>query len=108
MTGFLAIARREVREHRVVLVAAAIASLGALAVPLFAVGTPAAQARAVTAFLGALAFATGIAIGLGATTLSPGMASRRIGFDFARPLSGSAIWFGRLAGASAGRVTPAA
>ena len=34
MTGFFAIARREVREHRVVLVAAAVASLGALAVPL--------------------------------------------------------------------------
>lgn len=99
MTGFLAIARREVREHRAVLVAAAVASLGTLAVPLLAVGTSGAQVRGVTAFLGALVLAAGIAIGLGATTLAPGMATRRIGFDFARPLSASAIWGGRLAGA---------
>ncbi len=99
MTGFLAIARREVREHRVVLVAAAVASLGALAVPLLHVGTSAAEVRGVTAFLGALVLAAGIAIGLGATTLAPGMATRRIGFDFVRPLSASAIWGGRLAGA---------
>jgi hypothetical protein len=99
MTGFFAIARREVREHRVVLVAAAVASLGTLAVPLLHVGTSAAEVRGVTAFLGAIVFAAGIAIGLGATTLAPGMATRRIGFDFARPLSASAIWGGRLAGA---------
>ena len=99
MTGFIAIARREVREHRVVLAAAAVASLGALAVPLLHVGTSGAEVRGVTAFLGALVFAAGIAVGLGATTLAPGMATRRIGFDFARPLSASAIWGGRLTGA---------
>jgi len=99
MTGFFAIARREVREHRVVFVAAAVASLGTLAVPLLAVGTSGAEVRGVTAFLGALILAAGIAIGLGATTLAPGMATRRIGFDFARPLSASAIFSGRLAGA---------
>ena len=99
MTGFFAIARREFRQHRLVLAAAAVASLGALAAPLFADGPHGALARAVIAFLGAIVFAAGIAIGLGATTLAPGMATRRIGFDFARPLSPSAIWCGRLAGA---------
>jgi len=99
MTGFFAIARREFRQHRVVLAAAAVASLGALAAPLFADGNHGALARAMIAFLGAIVFAAGIAIGLGATTLAPGMATRRIGFDFARPLSPSAIWCGRLAGA---------
>jgi hypothetical protein len=99
MNGFFAIARREFRQHRVVLAAAAVASLGALAAPLFAAGPQGALARAVTASLGAVVFAAGIAVGLGATTLAPGMATRRIGFDFARPLSPSAIWWGRLAGA---------
>ncbi len=99
MTGFFAIVRREVREHRVIFVAAVVASLGTLAVPLLAVGTSGAEVRGVTAFVGALVLAAGIAIGLGATTLAPGMATRRIGFDFARPLSASAIWGGRLAGA---------
>ena len=99
MTGFFEIARREARQHRVVLAAAAVASVGALAAPLFRDGASAALSRAVTAFLGAIIFAAGIAIGLGATTLAPGMATRRVGFDFARPLSPFAIWWGRLAGA---------
>lgn len=98
MTGFFAIARREVREHRLVLVAAAVASLGPAAVPLFHEAS-AAQARGVASFLGAFVLAAGIAIGLGATTLASGISTRRVGFDFARPLSAFAIWGGRLAGA---------
>lgn len=99
MKGFLAVARREIVERRLVLAAAAFASLIPLALPLVRglSGTGALEARSWAALLLCVAFSGGIAIGLGATMLVPAIVSRRIAFDFARPLSAFAIWGGRLA-----------
>ena len=103
MKGFLAIALREIDERKRVLAVAAAASLIPFAVPIVRglSGPAAAEARSVTALFLCLAFAGGIAVGLGATLLVPSMANRRIGFDFARPVSAFGIWGGRIAAALA-------
>jgi hypothetical protein len=96
--GFLAIVRREILERRRLLAAAAVAGLVPLAVPpLCHVGAAnAADVRSSTAFVLSIAFALGTSVGLGATMIVPALVSRRLAFDFARPLSGAAIWGGRL------------
>ncbi len=100
MRGTLAIAWREIVERRFVLAAAAIASLVPVALPLVRGlgGTDAAQARAGAALILSTAFALGLMIGLGVSMIAPSIASRRIGFDFSRPVSSGAIWAGRLGG----------
>ena len=102
MKSFIAIVRREILERRTILYAAAIASLVPLALPLMhgRSGPAAADLRGSAALLIAVAFALGFAIALGSSMLVPRIASRRIGFDLARPISGAALWF-----ASAGATT---
>lgn len=101
MKGFLAITRREIAERRSILAAAAFAGLLPLAAPLVRGlrGANAAEARGWTALLLAVAFAVGFAVSLGASMLVPAIGSRRIGFDFGRPVSAAAIWGGRLVAA---------
>ena len=101
MRGFLAIVRREVGERRGLLAAAAFASLIPLAIPLLrgAGGVNAPESRGWAAFFMAFAFAAGISSGLGATMLAQAIASRRIAFDFSRPLSAFAIWGARVSAA---------
>src|SRR5262249_27267938 len=45
-------------------------------------------------------FALGIAASLGAASLVPRIANRRIAFDLARPVSAAAIWLGSIAAAA--------
>ncbi len=99
MKAFLAIARREIHERRLVLAAAAAASAIPMAIPLLRGfrGSMAVDARSGTAMLVSFAFAFGLAAGLGVSILAPSIANRRVGFDFARPVSGLAIWGGRVA-----------
>jgi hypothetical protein len=98
--SILAIAWREAVERRLVLAAAGVSSLVPLAVPLLRglTGADAAAARAATAFVLSSAFGVGLVIALG-LSIAPTIASRRIGFDFARPVSSLAIWMGRSGGA---------
>jgi len=99
--GFFAITRREIGERRLLFAAAALTSLIPLIAP-FVPGNGAASAvdvRGWTALLISFAFAAGISIGLGGTMCPPSIASRRIGFDFAKPVSAFAIWGGRIAAA---------
>lgn len=101
MSGFAAVFRREILTRRLVLVAAACAGLIPFIVPMARGlhGDVAADERASIAFIVAAAFAFGTAAGLGASIAAPAIASRRIGFDFARPLSSLDISFGRAAAA---------
>ncbi len=102
MKGLVTIARREVRERRALLAAAAAASLVAAIFPVFRglTGEAAAQARSGAALILSAAFALGIPIGLGASMIAPRIADRRLTFDLSRPVSGLAIWGGRLAAAA--------
>jgi len=102
MKGLFAVISRELIEKRLVLAAALLAGLLALVVPLAGglSGTSAGDARSWTASLLAFAFATGLPIGLGVTSLAPAIASRRIGFDLARPVSAFDLWTGRILAAT--------
>jgi hypothetical protein len=102
MKAFIAIVRREILERRAILYAAAVAALSPLVLPLMRgrSGHDAADLRGGAALLIAAAFALGFALALGSSLLVPRIASRRIGFDFARPVSGSALWFGSAGAAT--------
>jgi len=100
MKGLIAVARREIAENRMALLAALIAGIGPIVVPVVRNlhGAHATEVRSVSAFFGAVTLAAGFSILLGFQTLSQGISDRRIGFFFARPLSSAAIWGGKLAG----------
>jgi len=101
MSGFAAVFRREVSTRRLLFVAAACAGLIPFIVPAMRGlhGALAADERASIAYIVAIAFTFGTAIGLGASIAAPAIASRRIAFDFSRPLSGLDISLGRAAAA---------
>ncbi|MGZ6989041.1 MAG: hypothetical protein ACXVH0_08785, partial [Thermoanaerobaculia bacterium] len=100
MRGFLAVARREVQERKLILLAAAIAGAIPFLVPLSRGlhGADASDARQWTALILSVAFAVGLAISLGLTTLGGEIANRRIGFYWTRPIPGLALWAGKLTG----------
>ncbi len=101
MKGFLAVTRREIFQRRLLLAAAAVCSVVPFAVTLVrgVSGTEAANIRSWVAFVQSSAFAIGLVAVSGASMLAPALASRRIAFDFSRPLSAFAIWAGHLAAA---------
>ena len=100
MRRFAAVAIREIVERRVLLVAASFAATLPLLVPLLP-RVPADQAvgaRSVTALI--LAFTFGIAGSLlvGASVVGRELAEGRLSFHFSRPISGPALWGGKLLG----------
>lgn len=101
MRTALLIAMREVKERRAVLVAALVAGLLAFAGPLVpGVGAErAGEARDVLAAIFAFGFGMILAVLLGATAVARDLAENRLGFDFARPIGGLAIWSGRIGAA---------
>ncbi|MGH9398973.1 MAG: hypothetical protein ACRD00_01295 [Thermoanaerobaculia bacterium] len=103
MKGFLAVARREIVENRMALVAALISGVSPLAVPFVRNlhGVDAGEVRSLVAFFAVVTLAAGLSVALGVSTLSGGISSRQIGFFFARPLSSPTIWAGKLAGVAA-------
>lgn len=103
MTHTLTIARREIEERAFVLVAAIAAALVpfvVLAVP-HTTGADRAGAIAAIGFLVAVGFTWGLALVLGVTLIGRELSERRLSFYFSRPVSGAAIWFGKLIGATA-------
>jgi hypothetical protein len=103
MRGFVAIFRREFVERHRILYVAVLASLFPFVLPAIHKLGPAdvASLRGGLALVIAGAFALGLLLALGLTAIVPRIASRRIGFDLARPVSTSAIWFGTLAATTA-------
>ncbi len=100
MKRFAAVALREIVERRFVLVAAAAAAVVPFLVPLLpgVPGDDAGTARSVAALILACTFGLGGALLVGASVASRELAERRLSFHFARPLSGTAIWGGKLVG----------
>ncbi len=101
MRGFLTVARREILEKRFVFAAAAVASLIPFAAPLVRGlhGQAATEIRVWLAVILAATLGAGLAVALGSTVLSSELADRRLGFYFSRPLTGFAIWAGKLGAA---------
>jgi hypothetical protein len=94
----LAVASRELVERRNVFIAAAVAAVLPFFAPLFPWlrGNDVDEVREVVALTLATAFAAALALGYGAATISGELKERRFGFYFSRPLSGLAIWAGKL------------
>jgi hypothetical protein len=98
MTATLAILRRELVERWAVLAAAFVAGLLALATPLLpgVDAKGAADSREVLALIFAAALGGGVAVAHGAGMVARDLKERRLGFYFARPVAGAAIWAGKL------------
>jgi len=98
MRGFFTIFVRELNDRRAVLAAAGVAALIPLLVPL-APGlawSSASEVRGAMAWIVGLGLAWIFAVFLGAAMVGSDLAQNRLGFYFSRPVSGSAIWFGKL------------
>ncbi len=103
MSKVLAIAAREIRERSFVFLAAAALA----AAPFLALLMPSgrfADRLSATTILGvtlATAFVIGLGILLGVSLIGRETREKRLSFYFARPVSASAIWFGKLVAALA-------
>jgi hypothetical protein len=101
MRGFLAVASREIARRSGVFVAAAATAVFPFLVPLIPGRHAAAQdLRMISAAVLALAFSAAFSLILGMTALGHDLSEGRLGFYFSRPIAGTAIWAGKLAGAS--------
>jgi len=100
MSGAFAVASREVRERRGVL---GVAALSGLLLLLLRVLLPAGRSGPDVGlfFAVAVVVALPIAVGLtlGASVIARDVAEGRLGFYFARPLSGLDIWAGKMGAA---------
>jgi ABC-type transport system involved in multi-copper enzyme maturation permease subunit len=103
MSAVLAIARREIEERSFVFVAAiaiALVPFVVLVVPHGSFGERKSGLVALGFFL-AVAFTWALSLILGATLVGRELSEKRLSFYFTRPVSGSAIWFGKLLAAIA-------
>lgn len=105
MRGFLAVFEREIVERRVLAIAALGFGLVAVAIPLLpgsrAGGISPAEMRGSVALGFCVLLSTLTALFLGGSILASDLLERRMGFYFARPLSGWALWSGKIAAALA-------
>lgn len=102
MRSVLSVAAREIQERKALLLAALVAGVLPPAAALVPVaGVPLWEVRDVLALLLGVSLPAGVAIGLGASVVASDLAERRLGFYFSRPLSGAAIWGGKLLAALA-------
>lgn len=95
MNGFFSMTLRELHERRAVLPAAAVAALIPVVVPLMSNANK-ASAREVTVWFVAAVLGAGLGLLLGANALAPDLVEGRLGFYFAQPVSGLAIWGGKI------------
>jgi len=98
MSGALQLARLEIVRRWQVLAAGLAAGLLPLAAPLVFERLDPTEVRFLMAGVIALIFTLVVGGAVGATMVASETAEGRMGFYFARPLSGLAIWAGKLAG----------
>jgi len=103
MSNVMAIARREFSERSFVLIVAVVITAAPLLALLVPRGTMQERvaAFAMLSSILAAAFTGGLSILLGVSLTGRELTEKRMSFYFSRPLSGSQIWFGKLAGAVA-------
>ncbi len=101
MKAVAALIRREILERRMVLAAAAFAAIMPFLVPLARglQGAAAREARESLTAIVAAGFAVVLAFALGWSAISRDLADRRFGFYLSRPISGFALWAGKLGAA---------
>lgn len=98
MKAFLAIVSHEIHERRAVFAAAAVASVLPLLAPLLAGSThnSPSDIRLVAMMIMVLGLVPLFSLLLGAGFVGRDLAEGRLGFFFSQPVSGPAIWFGKL------------
>ena len=103
MKALLALMRHEIAERRLVAAAGLLLGLVPLALPLLpnVPRQPAADLRGGSALILAGLLSGALALGLGSSAVGRDLGERRLGFFFARPLPGWAIWGGKMAAALA-------
>jgi hypothetical protein len=97
MTKVLAIAQREIAERVFVFAAAAAFAVG----PLLVFITPAQRPRELAAAIDiwiTIAFVLGLGVLLGVSLIGREAREQRLSFYFAQPVSGRAVWWGKLLG----------
>jgi hypothetical protein len=99
--GFVAVLRREVADRRLLAVVALGLGVAAVVLPrvpgVAPSGFSADDLRGGLAFGLALLLSALLALALGSSIIAGDLAERRLGFYFARPLAGAAIWGGKVA-----------
>jgi len=107
MSGLAAVLRHEIAERRLLLLASPLLGLLAFAAPLLSAGgtgtgagAASSELRDTTALFLTLALSGLGALLLGASAIGADFASRRLAFFFSRPLSGAAVWAGKLGAAA--------
>jgi hypothetical protein len=100
MRGLTAVLRHEIAECRVLLLASPVLGLLPLAAPLMSAGPAGSELRDTEALFLALALSGLSALLLGASVVGADLASRRLAFFFSRPLTGGAVWAGKLGAAA--------
>jgi len=102
MKGMLTVLARELTDWRLLFLVAFIAGLIPLAVPWLPSpgGLEPAEIRDGMALGLALVASAVLAVVLGSSVLARDLSERRLGFYFVRPLSGAAIWAGKMLGAA--------
>jgi len=101
MRGFVAVLQREVIERRMLLLVAGLAGLISLLVPYLPGTSPQAveDIRGATALVLSFVVSVVLSVILGGSVISQDLAERRLSFYFSRPVSGPAIWAGKMTGA---------
>lgn len=99
MRGFAAVFNREIAERRLLFLLGLFGLVPLVLPALFQAPLRADELRAVSASILAATVGAVLAVSLGSSVLARDLAERRLGFYFARPLSGWAIWAGKLAAA---------
>ena len=98
MRGFTALVWHEISERRALLAAAAVASLLPVLAPLLPAtgGNPAADTREMVMWFMVGSLVPIFALLLGVSFIGRDLAEGRLGFYYSQPMSGPAIWFGKL------------
>ena len=101
MKAATAVFLREIEERRMFLLAAGLTALLPLTVPLLtsSMRSQAAEVRGAMAWGIALLMGWFFAFSLGRSVIGSELGAGRMGFLFARPISGLAIWVGKMAAA---------
>lgn len=98
MRGFVAVLERELVERRMLAAVALVVGLLPFLVPFVsnARHLDPADIRGGAALAFGLTFTIIVAIVLGASVIAGDLAERRLGFYFSRPVSGGALWAGKM------------
>ncbi|MBV8202423.1 MAG: hypothetical protein JOZ15_17535, partial [Acidobacteria bacterium] len=105
MRGLTAVLNHEIAARRLLLLVSPLVGLIAFAAPLLSAagsgaGAANSELRDTAALFLSLALSGLGALLLGASALGADLASRRLAFFFSRPLSGAAVWAGKLGAAA--------